>query len=126
MLLLCLVCQPAHAVTNDRYAVRLYRQRGAVAQHADSHPTDDLGLHLSLAPAGPLTAAGAQVCAGHGDHAFWAAHLQLCAVASGAAEEARQAQRSIRGRPFFGMRGLSAQLYLSDCLFVQSLERSHF
>jgi hypothetical protein len=98
MLLHCLVCQPAHAVTDDRYTVRLYRQRGAVAQHADSHPTDDLGLHLPLAPTGPLTAAGTQVCAGHGDHAFWAAHLQLWAVAAGAAEEAWQAQGSIRER----------------------------
>ena len=126
MLLHRLVCQPAHAVTDDRYAVRLYRQRGTVAQHADSHPFDNLGLHIPLAPAGSLTAAGTQVCAGHGDHAFWAAHLQLCAVASGAAEEARQAQRSIRGRPFSGMRGLSAQLYLSNCLFVRLLERPFF
>lgn len=72
------------------------RQRGAVAEHAVGHPAHHLGLHLPLASAGPLSAAGPQVCAGDGDHALWAAHLQLRPVAPNPAEEAWPAQGGVK------------------------------
>lgn len=72
--------------------VRLFRQCGAIAQHADSHPADYMGLHLPLAPAGPLSAAGAQVRARNWHHAVWSAHLQLIPVAARAPAKAWQGQ----------------------------------
>ncbi len=81
--------------------VRLFRQCGAVAEHADSHPADYMGLHLPLAATRPLSAARAEVCAGHWHHAVWAAHLQLLPVAARAPAQAPRGEIILRlGAPW--------------------------